>query len=293
MQVIIAGGSGLLGSALARALRADGHAVAALTRTPRAAGDIAWDPELPGEWRAAIGSADAVVNLAGEPIAGRRWTAARKRAILDSRLRATRALAVAIAGSNRPPVFISGSAVGVYGPHGDETVTEATPPGSDFLAEVCRAWEHEADAVAGRSRVVLLRTGVVLAREGGALPQMALPFSFFAGGPIASGQQYVPWIHIDDWVAMTAWAVMTAAVRGPLNVTAPHPVTNRELSGALGRALHRPSLLPAPAVALRLALGEMADAVVNGQRVLPAKALALGFEFRYPTLDAALRALYP
>jgi uncharacterized protein (TIGR01777 family) len=293
VQFIIAGGTGLLGAALARALRADHHAVSILTRTPRTPHDVAWDPEAPGDWRAAVARADAVVNLAGESIAGRRWTTARKQAILDSRLRATRALAGAIAESSRPPVFVSGSAVGIYGPRGDEAITEESAPGSDFLAQVCTAWEREANAVAALTRVVLLRTGVVLARGGGALPQMALPFTFFAGGPIGSGRQFVPWIHVDDWVAMTMWAATSDAVRGPLNVTAPNPVRNRALASALGRALHRPSFMPAPAIAIRIALGEMADAVVNGQRVLPAKAQALGFEFRYPTLDAALRALYP
>jgi uncharacterized protein len=293
VQVTIAGGSGLLGGALTRALRGQGHVVSVLTRTPRGPQDVAWDPAAAGPWRALVARADAVVNLAGESIAGHRWTAARKQAILDSRVRATRALAGAIADSGRPPVFVSGSAVGIYGPRGDEAVTEETPPGSDFLARVCTAWEHEANAVAALTRVVLLRTGVVLARQGGALPQMALPFTFFAGGPIGSGRQYVPWIHLDDWVAMTTWAVTADGVSGPLNVTAPHPVTNRELAGALGRALHRPSFMPAPAIAIRVALGEMADAVVNGQRVLPARARAAGFDFRYPTLDAALRALYP
>jgi hypothetical protein len=294
VHLTIAGGTGLLGAALARALRAAGHAVSILTRTPRTPHDVAWDPDAPGgDWRTVVAGADAVVNLAGESIAGRRWTAARKQAILDSRLRATRALASAIAESTQPPVFVSGSAVGIYGPRGDEPITEDAAPGSDFLAEVCIAWEREANAVAATTRVVLLRTGVVLAREGGALPQMALPFTFFAGGPIGSGRQYVPWIHIDDWVAMTMWAARSKAVSGPLNVTAPNPVRNRELANALGHALHRPSIMPAPVTAIRVALGEMADAVVNGQRVLPAKAQALGFEFRYPTIDAALRALYP
>lgn len=291
---MIAGGRGLLGRALARRLRADGHVVTTLTRTPRGPGEAAWDPGNPGgEWRRLVEGAEAVVNLAGESIAGRRWTAARKAALLDSRVQSTSALASAIhAAQRRPDVFISSSAIGIYGPRGDEPVTEATPPGADFLAEVCTAWEREALAAAAATRVVLLRTGVVLAREGGALPQMALPFRFFAGGPIGSGRQYVSWVHLADWVEMTRWALATAAVTGPLNVTAPHPVTNRELATALGRALGRPALLPAPAFALRLALGEMADAVLFGQRVLPAKAQALGFAFRYPELDAALRDLY-
>jgi uncharacterized protein (TIGR01777 family) len=293
VHIIIAGGRGLLGRALARRLREQGHTVTVLTRSPRAADEIAWDPLRRTEpWSTAIGSAQVVVNLAGESIAGRRWTAARKAAILDSRVEATRALARAIRGAPRPPaVFLSSSAVGIYGPRGDEPVTEDTPPGTDFLAQVCTAWEHEAMQAAGATRVVLERTGVVLAREGGALGQMALPFRFYAGGPLGSGRQYVSWIHIDDWVRMTMWAAATDEVAGAVNVTAPNPVTNRTLARTLGRVLGRPAVVPAPAFALRLVLGEMADAVLTGQRVLPAKAEALGFTFQYPELEAALRSL--
>jgi uncharacterized protein len=294
MRIVIAGGSGLLGTALAARLHHEGHTVASLTRRPTLPTDVEWDPAAPGgPWSGVVGAADVVVNLAGESIAGRRWTEARKKALVESRLRATRALAAAIAAAPEAPrAFLSGSGIGIYGPHGDESVTEETPPGNDFLARLCVAWEREATAVADRTRVVLLRTGVVLAREGGALPQMALPFHFFAGGPIGSGRQYVPWIHVDDWVEMARWAMMADAVAGALNVTAPNPVTNRELAQAIGHALRRPALLPAPAFALRLAVGELADALLTGQRVMPAKAQALGFTFRYPDVDSALRALY-
>jgi uncharacterized protein len=293
MQVVIAGGRGLLGHALAHRLRGDGQHITVLTRTPRAPGEVKWNPGAEGgAWRAVVASADAIVNLAGESIAGQRWTESRKTAILESRLQATRALVLAIRAASRPPpVFISASAMGIYGPRGDEPVTEDTPPGSDFLARVCTAWEEEAHAAADVTRLVLLRTGLVLAREGGALPQMALPFRVFVGGPIGSGRQYMSWIHIDDWVEMARWAIATAACAGPLNVTAPTPVTNREFSQTLGRVLGRPALLPAPAFALRIALGEMADALVSGQRVVPAKAQALGFPFRYPNLEPALRSL--
>jgi hypothetical protein len=240
-----------------------------------------------------VGTADVVVNLAGAPLAGPRWTSARKRLIRESRVAATRALAAAIVAAPQPPVFISGSAVGVYGLRGDEPVGEDAMTGSDFLASVCQDWEATARQAAAVTRVVLLRTGVVLARHGGALPQLARPFWFFAGGPIGSGRQYLSWIHLDDWVAMTQWVIATAAVTGPINVTSPQPVTNARFAAALGAAMHRPAWVRTPALPLRLVLGEMADAaILGGQRVLPVKAQSMGFAFRYPTLEEALAAVY-
>jgi uncharacterized protein len=294
MRIVIAGGSGLLGRALTARLQHDGDTVVVLTRRPRHAFDVAWTPEGPSRpWADTVAAADAVINLAGESIAGARWTAARKTALFDSRVRPTRALARAIqAAGQKPLAFLSGSAIGIYGPRGDEPVTEETPPGSDFLSRLAIEWEREALAVAPLTRVVLLRTGLVLTREGGALPQMALPFRFFAGGPIGSGRQWLSWIHIDDWVSMVRWALDKPSATGPLNVTAPEPVTNAEFARTLGRVLDRPAFMPAPDFLVRLALGEMADAVLNGQRVLPAKALALGFRFQYPQLEQALRATY-
>jgi uncharacterized protein (TIGR01777 family) len=294
MRIAIAGGSGLLGRRLASRLQLDGHTVSVLTRRPRGPGDVAWKPDAPdGPWVGSVGSADAVINLAGESIAGGRWTGARKAALRDSRIRTTRALANAIlASSRRPLAFLSGSAIGIYGPHGDEPITEETPPGSGFLSQLVLAWEQEAMAAAGATRVVLLRTGVVLAREGGALPQMALPFRLFAGGPVGSGRQQVSWIHIDDWVSMVRWALDTASVHGPLNVTAPEPVSNAALARAIGRVLGRPAIVRAPALAVRLALGELADVVLTGQRVLPAKAVSHGFTFEHRDVETALRAIY-
>jgi uncharacterized protein (TIGR01777 family) len=295
VAIVIAGGSGFLGTRLAAAWRGAGQQVLVLTRRPRRDGEIAWSPEGRGqEWRTVIDGADAVVNLAGEGLADKRWTAIRKAAILDSRLRATRALVAAIDDARvKPATLVSSSAIGIYGNRGDEPLTEESAPGSDFLADVCRAWETEAAAASPSSRVVLLRTGVVLDKDGGALPQIALPFRFLAGGPLGSGRQYMSWIHLADWVAMVRWALATPTVTGPLNVTAPTPATNADFARALGRAMRRPALLPAPALALRLALGEMADALLlGGQRVLPATAQRLGFEFRYRTLDAALAAIY-
>jgi uncharacterized protein (TIGR01777 family) len=263
-------------------------------RPPRAPGEQHWDasPSL-GPWTKAFEGAGAVVNLAGEPIAEGRWTAERKRRILASRVDATRAVVTALrAAGATGAALLSGSAVGYYGTHRDAPLDESSPAGNDFLASVCREWEAEAMAATG-ARVVLLRTGFVVARGGGALPRLALPFHFFAGGPLGSGRQVMSWIHRDDWTAMVRWALANDRLRGPLNLTAPAPVTNAELAAALGRALHRPSFMPAPAFALRLVLGEMADALIlNGQRVLPRVALDGGFAFQYATIEEALKEIY-
>jgi uncharacterized protein len=297
MRVVVAGGTGFLGGALVRRLRTDGHDVIVLTRRPSGDGQLAWSPGTPpgGQpWARAIDGAGAVVNLAGESIASGRWTSARKRAIRESRVTATHGLVAAIlSAAQPPPVLLSSSAVGIYGSRGEETLTEQSPIGAGFLAEVGRAWEQEALAAAAVTRVVLLRTGLVLGKGGGALPQLALPFRLGVGGPVGSGEQYLSWIHLDDWVSLARWALDTAAVSGPLNATAPGPVTNAEFARVLGRVLRRPAWLPAPAFALRLALGEMADALIlEGQRVLPARARELGFTFEHPTIDGALRAIY-
>jgi uncharacterized protein (TIGR01777 family) len=295
MTIVVAGGSGFLGSALVDGWRADGHQVLVLTRRPQRPDDVAWAAGASDTaWTAAIEKADAVINLAGEGIADKRWTASRKAAILDSRVRSTRALVAAITSARNPPrTLISASAIGYYGDRGDEVLNEDSRPSSDFLAQVCRQWEDEALAASGVTRVVLLRTGIVLSQKGGALPQMALPFRFFAGGPAGTGRQYMSWIHLADWLAMVRWALAKATIAGPLNLTGPAPVTNTEFARALGKALHRPALLPAPAVALRLALGEMADALLlTGQRVLPAKAQGQGYQFKFETADAALQEIY-
>jgi uncharacterized protein (TIGR01777 family) len=294
MRIVVSGGSGFLGRALTDTLRAAGHQVIVLTRHPRREGDLLWSPETgSGAWAVAVQAADAVINLAGEGIADRRWSAARKEAILRSRVEATRAIANVLREAVRPAVFVSGSAIGIYGHRSDDIVTETDPPGSDFLARVCVAWEAEANAAADVTRVVLLRTGIVLAKDGGALPQMALPFRFFAGGPVGTGRQFVSWVHRDDWVAMVIWAMERTALAGPLNLTAPEPVRNSELARELGSAMGRPSFLPAPAFALRVALGELADtALLSSQRVVPRVALAGGFTFRYPRLHEALRSIY-
>ena len=296
MTIVVAGGSGFLGSALVDHWRAHGERVLVLTRRPRREDDVRWSTDSSETtWIRALDGADAVVNLAGEGIADKRWTTARKAAIVDSRIRATRALVEAIRRVDRPPrTLISASGVGIYGAtRGDEILTEDSAIGSDFLARTCRDWEGEANAAAPVARVVLLRTSMVLARQGGALPQMARPFTFFAGGPVGSGQQYMSWIHLDDWTSMVRWALATGSVAGPLNVAAPAPATNAEFSRALGRAMRRPAFIRAPAFALRLALGEMADdLLLGGQRALPARAQQHGFQFRFGTVDEALRDIY-
>ena len=295
MRVVIAGGTGFLGRALTRVLEAEGHRVTVLTRRVSGPSQVAWDPaRRGGTWTDTVGQADAVINLAGESITGERWTPARKQALRDSRIGATSALANAIAAGDGNQVLLSASGIGVYGTSEGQTFTEESPAGSDFLADLCVEWERTAMQAASRARVVLLRTGVVLGHGGGALPELARPFKFFVGGPIGSGRQPVSWIHLDDWLQMTMWAMSNGSVEGPLNLTAPEPVDNAGFAHILGHALHRPSFFPAPAFALRLMLGEMAEAaILNGQRVLPAKALALGYTFRYRRLDAALDALFP
>jgi len=309
MRITIAGGSGFLGRALTDTLAAEGHLVTILGRQapgPRTAGAqgpaeppnapsparIPWLPDgTVGPWAAALDGADAVVNLAGESIGAGRWSAARKARIRDSRVLATRSLVAAIKATTKPPhVFISGSAQGYYGSRGDEILTEESGAGRDFLADVCVRWERGAcEALPAVQRLVLVRSGLVLDPREGVLPSMLRPFRFFAGGPLGSGRQYMSWIHREDWVSLVRWALVTEAVEGPLNLTAPNPVTNAEFARILGQVLRRPSVMPAPAIAIRLALGEMADGLLLcSQRVLPARASALGFTFRFPDLGAAL-----
>ncbi len=294
MRIVVAGGTGFLGTALVSALRRDGHAVTVLTRRPSAPHHARWDPSGSlSTWAHTLEDVDAVVNLAGAPI-NHRWTAAHKRAMWNSRVTATRTLVAAMKSVHRiPPTLINASGVGIYGPHGDEPITEESAPGSGFLAGLGAAWEKEALAAGPQARTVLLRNGIILDRDKGALPQMALPFRLFVGGPIGSGGQYISWIHHEDWTSMVRWALTNTAVTGPLNATAPHPATSAEFARALGGALHRPAVLPTPAFAMKLAFGEMADLLLTGQRVFPEKAHALGFEFQHPTLDSALREIYP
>jgi uncharacterized protein len=309
MRIVIAGGTGFLGSPLAEVYAEEGHDVRILTRglpAGEARHDsgtgvpgitrVGWKPDgQSGAWAAVLDGADALVNLAGENLADRRWTPQRKAQLRDSRVIPTRSLVAAVAAARiPPPVFISGSAVGYYGASGNEAKTETSPAGGDFLAHLCEDWEGEARRAASTStRVVIVRTGLVLERSGGALARMMTPFRLFAGGRMGSGRQYMSWIHRHDWIEMARWIVETPAVAGPINATSPGPVTNREFARSLGRALRRPAFIPAPGFALKLLLGEMAGPLVlTGQRVLPARAEALGYHFRYPDIGQAFRGIF-
>ena len=300
MKIVIAGGTGFLGQPLAAALERSGHTPVLLSRRrdrfPDTIRVVQWVPDgATGPWASEIDGAGVVINLAGESIAGHRWTAAHKRRVLDSRVMATSSLVEAIAHAvSPPPVFVSGSAVGYYGPRDDQIVTEETGHGDDFLARVCIRWEAEAMRAAGvRTRVVCIRTGLVLERDGGALPKMLPPFWLGIGGPVGSGRQYWPWIHRQDWIDLVRFAIDTPTVSGPLNATGPQPVPNKAFAQSLGRAMHRPSFMPAPGFALKLLLGEMAEALLlSGQRAVPAKAERLGYKFTYPRLDDALTAIF-
>ena len=292
---MIAGGTGFLGQKLGQRLVGEGHRVQTLTRRQTSTPDqITWNPDgSPGGLPPHLEGADAVVNLAGENLAHGRWTAARKAALVSSRVLPTRTLARAIAACARPPkVFVSASAVGYYGPHGDEPVTEATPAGTDFLARLCVDWEQEARAAeTPRTRLAIIRSGVVLAKDGGALKKMLLPFKLGAGATLGSGAQYFPWIHADDWSSLAWWLIRNADAAGAFNATAPGPVNNHTFTKTLGRVLGRPAILNAPAFAMRIALGEMADMLLHGQRVMPVHAEQSGFQFTHRALEPALRSL--
>jgi len=273
MRVAIAGSSGLIGTHLSRALRERGDDVVALPRV----GTAPWSVE----------GADAVVNLAGASVAGKRWTPAYKKEIEESRIRSTRAAVEAIAAARRKPrVLVNASAVGYYGGRGDEILDEGAGPGADFLAGVCQRWEAEAQRAPVRA--VQLRTGVVLSPKGGALEKMLPPFKAFVGGPVGSGKQWFPWIHVADEVGAILWAI-DRDVAGPLNLVAPGIVTMKDFSKALGRALHRPSWAPVPAAPLRVLLGEFALVLLEGQRAVPKRLLDSGFRFQFADVDAALR----
>jgi uncharacterized protein len=299
MRVAVTGATGTIGHALVEALLDRGDAVTVLTRDPSRAAATLRDTHVL-EWRdpvsepapaVALSGRDAVVHLAGEPIA-QRWSADAKRRIRESRELGTRNLVAGLrAAEPRPRVLVSQSAVGYYGPRGDERLDESTPPGSDFLAGVVVAWEREARAAEELGvRVVNTRTGVVLSQSGGALAKMLPPFKLGVGGPVAGGRQYMPWIHLDDVVGVMLRAIDDDSLGGAVNVAAPEPVTNQELSRTLGRVLVRPAITPVPGFALRVLSGEMSSIVTSGQRAVPGRLTELGYEFKHPQLEEALRA---
>ena len=293
MHCLISGGSGFIGSALCRSLVADGHRVTVLTRnSARARRRLPAEVHLIERLDAAT-AVDAVVNLAGENLASGRWTAARKHEFVASRIGTTKHLIRWIeAEEQRPRVLVSGSAVGWYGALGDEVVSEDDEWGDDFSAHLCRDWEAEARSAEPLGvRVCVLRTGIVLDRDGGALAQMLLPFRLGFGGPLGSGRQWMSWVARADLVSLIRWLIDNESASGPFNGTAPVPVTNAEFAQTLARTLQRPALLRMPAFALKLLLGEMADIVLTGQRVVPKRATGMGFAFRYPQLAPALAAI--
>jgi uncharacterized protein (TIGR01777 family) len=287
---VIAGGSGFLGEPLVKRLVARGDDVAVLSRNPakvRAGRGLQWDGRTQGAWSDAVAKADVVINLAGENIADGRWTDARKQQLVSSRLDATGAIVEALRREpSRKRTLINASAIGFYGLHGDETLDESGPRGAGFVAELVDRWEQAARVAEPIARLVVLRFGVVLSGEGGALKKMLLPFKLGAGGPIGSGQQWMSWVDRDDVLRLVEWAIDHETTRGVYNVTAPAPVRNRDFTRALGRALHRPAFMPAPAFALRAAFGEMADEVLlGGQRVVPKRAEQEGFTFDVKSVE--------
>jgi len=286
----------MIGKAISDALTRDGHTVGRLARPTRGAyaqtGDVLWDPVAGAFDAATADGVDAVVHLAGASIAGGRWTAARKRLLRSSRIEATRHLVTSLGALERPPrIFLGASAVGYFGDRGDELLDEQSAPGADFLATLTQDWERE-QATAARfgARVVSMRFGIVLAKNGGALPRMAMPFKFGAGGRLGAGRQWMSWIALPDVVGIAKFALDTAALAGPLDAVAPEPARNADFTRALAEVLHRPAIFPAPAFALRLALGEMADGLLlSSQRVFPRRLQGSGYAFEQTDLRAALR----
>lgn len=301
MQIVMTGGTGFIGRSLCASLCQEGHRVTLLTRgkerAQRSCGStvtaVEWNGRETGAWEHCLEDADAVINLAGAPIADERWTEARKRLLTESRVLTTRLLVEAISRrSSKPRTLVSASGIGYYGASDDRVLDESAARGQGFLADLCLAWEAEAlRASEFGVRVVMLRTGMVLEEDGGALPKMLLPFRLFTGGPIMPGTQWVSWIHRRDYIDLTQWLLATPSVSGPVNVVAPEAVTMNQFCEVLGRVLHRPSWLPVPGFALYLALGELGTLMTTGQRVSPAKALSGGYVFHYPTLEPALRAI--
>ena len=302
MKVIVAGGSGFVGYALIKKLLKDGHSVVALTRRRDAFKNLPdhrltvewWDGKFVGTWAAQVEGADAVVNLSGEGIADKPWSIERKRLIKASRLEATHAVTSAIARClKRPRVLVNASAVGFYGPVPDGDMTEASPKGKGYLADVCADLENEAKkAEALGVRVVLMRMRVALEKGGGAIQKMTTPFKLYAGGPLGSGRQWFPWVHRDDVLGTVLFAMQNGALSGPVNVVAPESLTMKQFCQALGKSMNRPSWAPVPGFVLKLLLGEMSSMLLTGQKAVPRKLQDAGYSFQYPVADAALTAIF-
>jgi uncharacterized protein len=303
MKIFVTGGTGLVGSRVIPRLLQRQDKVVVLSRRVAAARErfgkdctvVEGDPMQPGPWMDALADCDAVIHLAGENIFSRRWNADFKTLLRDSRTKSTANIVQALSKNPRtadghPKLLVNASAIGFYGPHGDEELGEDSPAGHDFLAKLCVDWEKEAQTASAHGvRVALVRVGVVLDKAGGALAKMLMPFKLGAGGPVGSGKQWMSWIHHEDLVSLFLLPLANAEASGPINGTSPHPVTNKDFGKALGRALGRPSFMPTPTFGLRIMLGEVADVIATGQRVLPRRGLALGHTFRFPDIDSALR----
>lgn len=300
MHILITGGTGMIGRRLVDHLIQHGHLVTVISRQPYRPATLPamlnfaqWDGQTAEGWGKWMEGVDAVVNLAGASLDGARWTPERKQILKDSRVQASQAVIEAIKlAEHKPKVLIQSSAVGYYGPHKDEEITEASSPGDDFLANICQVWEDSTEPVEAMGvRRVVTRSGVVLDMQGGAFPKMVRPFQFFVGGPVGSGRQWLSWIHHEDEVNGIRFLIEHESASGPVNLTAPEPLRNRDFGRAIGRVLHRPALAPAPSLALKLLFGEMASVVLKGQRVLPRKLQEWGYEFKFPTAEAAMQDL--
>lgn len=300
MKIVACGMSGLIGSVVLERLGPTNEIVVLKRRVSRPVHSkgirsVVWEPPKIGDWAREVDGAQAVINLSGESIAGKRWTPAQKKELRESRLSTTKALVDAmVLAKTKPTVFLNASAIGFYGPRDEGILSETSPAGAGFLAELCREWENEAlRASALGIRTVLLRTGIVLAKNGGALSKMVPPFKLFIGGALGSGRQVMSWIHLEDEVGGILKCLQDNRVNGPVNLTAPNPVNMKEFAGSLGRVLKRPSFLPVPAFALKLLLGEMSELLLTGQNVAPKALLSAGYVFKYPKLEPALASLLP
>ncbi|MBS1791572.1 MAG: TIGR01777 family oxidoreductase [Acidobacteria bacterium] len=297
MKILMTGATGFIGQALCKLLADEGHEFHVLSRRSESvrlpnAKAFRWNPEAETPPAEAWTDVEAVIHLAGEPVAAKRWTEEQKRRIRDSRVLGTRNLVKGMRQAAKPPkVLASSSAVGFYGNRGDESVDERSAPGTGFFPDICTAWEHEAESAKSfGARVALVRVGVVLG-DGGMLEKILLPFKLGVGGRLGTGKQWFPWIHLDDIVGIFRHALFLNTLSGPINGVAPNAATNKEFTEALGKALHRPTIFPVPEFALRIAMGEMANAALDSQRVIPTVALETGYQFRYPELQAALNAI--
>jgi uncharacterized protein (TIGR01777 family) len=300
MRVLISGGTGLIGRALTEKMVSEGHEIIVLSRNPSSAKGFApgvrlvkWDARTPEGWSQWVEGADAIVNLAGAGLADWLWTKSRREILLNSRVDAGQAVAEAVALAERKPkVVIQASAIGYYGPQGDEPIEETHSPGDDFLADLCQKWEASSSLVEEQGvRRVIIRTGLVLSRKGGVMPRLLLPIRLFMGGPLGSGQQYYAWIHLEDQVRAIRFLMERDTARGAFNLTAPNPLPNAEFMKTVSQAFRRPYWLPVPEFAMRLLIGEMATVVVDGQRAIPSYLEQAGFTFNYPTLEEAMETL--